>query len=293
MTLTGAAKLAGVVGWPIAHSLSPRLHGRWLAEYGIDGAFVPLAIRREDFAVALHGLRLAGFTGVNVTVPHKEAAFAIAHTSDAAAEAAGAANLLLFGADGRIAAHNTDSAGLTESLIDGLGATALQGQTAVLLGAGGAARAAILSLDALGAHKVWILARVRKRAEDLAYVLRSHVKANLAPGGLDDWAAAAGDANLLVNATSAGMKGNPPLALALDPLPKTASVCDLIYNPLETALLRQAQGPRSKNHRWPGHAAAPGGPGLRGFFRREADGNAGLAPDARTGARRWPLANLR
>ena len=95
MTLTGKAKLAGIIGWPVSHSLSPVLHGYWLEEYGIDGAMVPLAARREDFAAVIDGVRRAGFKGVNVTVPHKEAAFAISHRLDAAARAAGAANLLV------------------------------------------------------------------------------------------------------------------------------------------------------------------------------------------------------
>ncbi len=94
--LTGAGKVAGVVGWPIVHSLSPVLHGYWLNEMGVDGALVPLAVRREEFARVILGLQLAGFRGVNVTVPHKEAAFALAHVADEAAQAAGAANLLVF-----------------------------------------------------------------------------------------------------------------------------------------------------------------------------------------------------
>ena len=136
MTISGSAKLAGVMGWPVSHSLSPRLHGYWLSEYGIDGAFVPLAVKREDFSYALRGLRLSGFCGVNVTVPHKEAAFAIAHDCDEEASAAGAANLLLFGSDGRYEARNTDGAGLVASLTDSVGAGAVIGKPAVVLGAG-------------------------------------------------------------------------------------------------------------------------------------------------------------
>ena len=114
--MTGAGKVAGVIGWPVAHSLSPVLHGYWLNEYQVDGALVPLAVRRQDFARVMVGLRCAGFTGVNVTVPHKEAAFALTDTADAAARAAGAANLLIFHADGRIEGRNTDTIGLYENL---------------------------------------------------------------------------------------------------------------------------------------------------------------------------------
>ena len=142
--LTGAGKIAGVMGWPIAHSLSPVLHGYWLDELKIDGALVPLAVPRVDFARVVGGLQRAGFRGVNVTVPHKEAAFALAHSCDAAAKAAGAANLLVFHRDGRIEGRNTDTTGLTESVRETMGS--LQGGTIVLLGAGGAARGAVLSL---------------------------------------------------------------------------------------------------------------------------------------------------
>ena len=120
MSLTGKAKLAGIIGWPVMHSLSPVLHGHWLAEYGIDGAMVPLAAHREDFTAVIDGVRRAGFAGVNVTVPHKESAFAIAHSVDAAAKAAGAVNLLVF-RDGKMEGRNTDSLGLAESLREEIG----------------------------------------------------------------------------------------------------------------------------------------------------------------------------
>src|SRR5436305_13047689 len=106
MSLTGKAKLAGIIGWPVIHSLSPVLHGHWLAEHGIDGAMVPLAATREDFTGVINGARRAGFKGVNVTVPNKEAAFAIAHSVDGEANEAGAANHLMF-ADGKLIGRNT------------------------------------------------------------------------------------------------------------------------------------------------------------------------------------------
>ncbi|HTC84022.1 MAG TPA: hypothetical protein VK683_06685, partial [Rhizomicrobium sp.] len=109
MNITGAGKVAGVMGWPIAHSLSPILHGYWIREKKVDGAVVPLAVRPEDFATVLMALRKAGFRGVNVTVPHKEAAFALADICDPPARAAGAVNLLVFGEDGRLEGRNTDA----------------------------------------------------------------------------------------------------------------------------------------------------------------------------------------
>jgi shikimate dehydrogenase len=237
MTLSGKAKLAGIIGWPVNHSLSPVLHGYWLAEYGIDGAMIPLAARVEDFAVVIDGVRRAGFRGVNVTVPHKEAAFAIAHRADQAARSAGAANLLIFH-DREIEARNSDSIGLAESLRENIGA--LQGASAVLLGAGGAARGAILALEMLGAGKIHLLNRDSRRAGILAASLAPQVKAAIEPGALGDWSAVASGAALLVNSTSAGMGANPPLDIDLSLLPQSAAVCDIVYNPLETKLLKDA-----------------------------------------------------
>jgi shikimate dehydrogenase len=237
MSLTGKGKVAGIVGWPVTHSLSPVLHGHWLKEYEIDGAMVPLAARPEDFAAVIDGIRRAGFKGVNVTVPHKEAAFSLSHRLDAAAQAAGAANLLVFhGAE--IQGRNTDSYGLAESLRENIGS--LAGKSVVLLGAGGAARGAVLALEMLGAASIHLLNRDAKRALSLAESLAPQVKAAVRPGGLDDWSRVAGEAALLVNSTSAGMANNPPLAIDLALLSQSAAVCDIVYNPLETKLLKDA-----------------------------------------------------
>ena len=241
MSISGKAKLAGVIGWPVTHSLSPRLHSYWLAAHAIDGAYVPLPVAKEDFAQVIGALRRMGFVGVNVTVPHKEAAFALAHDLDASALAAGAVNLLLFREDGRIEGRNTDAGGLAASLQEALGKNALTGKSAVLLGAGGAARAAVLALADSGAREIRIVTRDAKRGETLSRELSSKIKTPLKTFAWDRWADAAKDASLLVNATSAGMTGAQALDLALDPLPVNAAVCDLVYNPLETDLLRRAQ----------------------------------------------------
>ena len=231
---------AGVMGWPARQSLSPRLHSFWLNEHGIDGAFVPLPTRPEDFSAALRGLRLSGFCGVNVTVPHKEAAFALADRLDPLARVAGAVNLLVFG-DGGTEGFNTDVFGLAASLMGTLGDATLTGKPTVLLGAGGASRAAVLALDSLGASEIRILNRHRGRGEALASALAPVVKAKLTATGLEDWSKTARDAALVVNATSAGMKGTPPLDLDIEVLPKDAAVCDIVYNPLETDLLKRAR----------------------------------------------------
>lgn len=234
--ISGKARCAGVVGWPVAHSLSPRLHNHWLGANGIDGAYLPLPIPQESLALVLKGLRQAGFKGVNLTIPHKEAAFALAHRLDDSARAAGAVNLLVFHEDGTLEGRNTDAEGLAESLK--AAKVALNGAPAVLLGAGGAARAAILALDKIGAGEIRIVNRHADRAALLAAQLAPFAKAKLSAA--TDWPKAAAGAKLLVNATSAGMKGQPALDLPLDPLPEDAAVCDLVYNPLQTGLLARA-----------------------------------------------------
>jgi shikimate dehydrogenase len=248
MTLTGAGKIAGVIGWPIVHSVSPTLHGYWLQEENVNGALVPLAVARENFARVIRALQLSGFRGVNVTLPHKEAAFALADHSDEAAKAAGAANLLIFHAEGRIEARNTDMVGLRESIRERLGD--LKGRTVVLLGAGGAARGAVLALNELGAARVHILNRHPDKAATLVKALKPMVAMTLDAGDLKDWPKMAGEADLLVNTTSAGMKGHPLLMLDLAGLRTSAAVLDIVYNPLETALLKDAQAR--------GHAAIDG-----------------------------------
>ena len=263
MSLTGKGRIAGIVGWPVRHSVSPVLHGHWLAEHGIDGAMVPLAARVEDFALVIDAVHRAGFVGVNVTVPHKEAAFALAHDCDAPAKSAGAANLLVFHGE-RIEGRNTDALGLQESLRENIGT--LDGRSAVLLGAGGAARGAVLALAALGAGEIHILNRDAGRAKSLAAALTPMTKAKLLPGALDEWKAVAPGAALLVNSTSAGMAGHPPLAIDLVPLPQGAAVCDIVYNPLETGLLKQAASRGHKTIDGLGMLMHQAAPSFEAFF---------------------------
>jgi shikimate dehydrogenase len=230
-------KKAGIIGWPVTHSLSPVLHGYWLKEYGVGGEMLRLPTQPDQFSAEIERVRGLGFAGVNVTVPHKEAAFELAQTRDRAAEICGAVNLLVFGKDG-IQGRNTDHVGLHQSLKENLGE--LAGKTVVLLGAGGAARGALLALDELGAAQIHILNRHHARADSLAHALALNITAKLLPGPLESWAALAPQASLLLNTTSAGMAGTPPLSLDLTGLPRGAAVCDIVYNPLETQLLKDA-----------------------------------------------------
>jgi shikimate dehydrogenase len=241
MSLTGAARIAAIMGWPVAQAFSPRLHGFWLNELGIDGALVPLAVRPEDFSIVVCGLLKAGFRGSSVTIPHKEAAFALCHVTDLAARAAGAVNLLIFHDDGRIEGRNTDATGLAAALREKLGDGVVRGKRAVVLGAGGAARAAIVALHELGAGEIHILNRTRARADQVASALAGQVRPKLVVHDDGDWAGAAKGAALVVHTTSAGMKGEPSLAIDLGALPKDAAICDIVYNPLETPLLARAR----------------------------------------------------
>jgi shikimate dehydrogenase len=236
----GPMSLAGVVGFPVTHSLSPLLHRFWLREYSLPGAYVALATRRADFSKAMDGLRAAGFAGVNVTVPHKEAAYALCGQADETARLAGSVNLMLF-RGGVFEGRNTDVEGLAASLEEGLGRGSLVGKTILILGAGGGARAAVFAAARLLAGEIRIASRNDTSAAALSTLLQPHIAARLAPVAWRDKIEFARHADLLVNATSAGMRGMVPLGMTVDSLAAHAAVCDIVYNPLETDLLRAAK----------------------------------------------------
>jgi shikimate dehydrogenase len=270
MSASGAAKLAGIVGWPVAQSFSPRLHGYWLNELGIDGLYFPLPVRPEDLSIVIRGVMKAGLKGVNVTIPHKEAAFALCHDCNLAAKIAGAANLLIFHDDGRIEGRNTDAAGFAGSLREHLGNDALRGKPVVVLGAGGAARAVAVALHDLGAGEIRIVNRNRTRAEQLGAALSPHIAPKIQIFEHADWAIAAKDAALAVNATSAGMKGARSLDVPLDVLPKDAWICDIVYNPLETDLLKRARKAGFRTIDGLGMLMHQGVPAFAAFYGGEA-----------------------
>lgn len=235
--LTGKARVAGVLGWPVSHSRSPRLHGFWLREHGIDGAYVPLPCRPEDFAAAVRALPRLGFAGANVTVPHKEAALAACDEVTPLARRIGAVNTLVCRPDGSLFGDNTDGFGFLENLRAGCPGWTPQAGPAVVLGAGGAARAVVAALLDAGCPGVLITNRTRERAAELAADLGGGV-------GVVAWeerAEALSGAALLVNTTTLGMTGAPPLDMALDALPASALVTDIVYAPLETGLLQAAR----------------------------------------------------
>lgn len=237
MSLTGKARIAGVMGWPVGHSRSPRLHGFWLKRYGIDGAYIPMAVKPEHAAEAMRALPKLGFAGCNVTVPHKETALAVADSVDAFARRIGAVNTLVVGADGSIAGSNTDAPGFLANLMQEAPAWQPRRAAAVVLGAGGAGRAVAAALVDAGAPEVRVVNRNLARAETLAREIGGPIKVM----GWADRAAALGDAGLLVNTTTLGMTGQAALDIALDALPREALVNDIVYAPLETELLRRAR----------------------------------------------------
>ena len=237
MILSGKTIIAGVLGWPIGHSLSPRLHSYWLESLSIDGVYLPLDVSPEDFEQAVRALPRLGFAGANVTAPHKEAALAAVDTNDNNALRIGAVNTIVCKADGTLYGSNTDGYGFLENLSAGcLQWTADQG-SAVVLGAGGAARAVVGALVDSGVPEVRLVNRTRSRAEALARDIGGVIS-------VIDWkdlAQALRNAALLVNTTKLGMKGSPPLTVDLAPLPSNAVVTDIVYTPIVTELLRQAR----------------------------------------------------
>jgi shikimate dehydrogenase len=230
--LSGHARLAGVLGWPVSHSRSPRLHGHWLATHGIDGAYVPLPVHPDRFADAVRALADLGFRGANVTIPHKQAAFAVCDQVDATARRAGAVNTLVF-RDGRIQGSNTDGFGFLESVRAGTPGWQPAAGPAVLFGAGGAARAIAAALVDAGCPRVTLVNRSHDRAEQLARDLGG-------PIAVEDHPPLA-EAALVVNTTSLGMQGQPALRVDLAALSAVAVVTDIVYVPLETPLLAAAR----------------------------------------------------
>ncbi len=239
--LSGTTRLAGIIGWPVAHSRSPRLHGFWLDRHGIDGAYMPLPVRPENLVAAVGSLRDLGFRGGNVTIPHKEAVVAACDVLEPSAERAGAVNTLIFGEDGTITGANTDGSGFVAGLAQHVPSFSPADGPAVLLGAGGGARAVAAALLDAGCPEVVLVNRTRARAEALAATLGKGVT-------MGDWGetAALGRAALLVNTTSLGMKGQGRLDLALEALAPGAVVADIVYVPRITALLDRAA---SRGHR--------------------------------------------
>ena len=229
--------LAGIIGWPVSHSRSPGIHNHWIKKYGLTGAYVPLPVAPGTLDQAIPGLKALGFRGCNITLPHKVDALKLVDEVDALARRMGAMNTIVVQPDGSLKGFNHDGFGYIQSLLDAQPDWRADAGPITVLGAGGAARAVVLSLADCGAKEIRLLNRTDAKAGALAAEFGSPVKAV-------PWAdrhAALADAALLVNTTSQGMHGQPALELDLATLPKHTLVSDVIYVPLETPLLTAAR----------------------------------------------------
>jgi shikimate dehydrogenase len=236
MKITGRTRLAGVMGWPVAHSRSPLLHGFWLDQTGINGAYLPLAVRPEHIGEALRALPVLGFRGCNLTIPHKQAALSLVDRVEPLARRIGAVNTIIVAPDGTLEARNTDVFGFRENLREAVPDWHPAAGPAVILGAGGSARAVVAALSDSGVAEIRIVNRTLKRAEELARDLSSPAT-RITVYSWKEAGFVQHDAGLLVNTTSLGMTGEPPLTLDLSALPLHAPVVDIVYVPLETGLL--------------------------------------------------------
>jgi shikimate dehydrogenase len=229
--------LAGVIGHPVAHSRSPALHGYWLKRYGLQGHYIPIDIAPLDLAELVRTLPRLGFVGLNVTIPHKEAMIQISDIVTDRAALIGAANTLIFRKDGKIHADNTDGSGFVANLRQNAPHWVPGSGPAVVLGAGGAARAVVAALIEIGVPEIRLANRTRARAD----ALRSDFGAKV---HVHEWVQAANlldDAATVVNTTSLGMTGKPDLRVPLDRLNPQALVTDLVYTPLKTQFLIEAE----------------------------------------------------
>ena len=264
--------LAGVMGWPVMQSRSPKLHNYWFERYGLAGTYVPLAIQPEGLEKALRALPALGFAGCNLTIPHKEQALRIVDHADARARRIGAISCVTVNPDGSLTGTNNDWYGFVENLREAFPGWRADAGPAVVMGAGGASRAVVDALIHEGAKEIRLINRTRARAESLAAALGGPVSVL----GWDERHKALEGAALLVNTTSQGMVGNLPLDLSLDALPRTADVCDIIYIPGETPLLKAARERGARTVNGLGMLLHQGRPAWRSWFDREVEVTAEL-----------------
>ena len=235
------APRAGVAGWPVEHSRSPTIHRYWLRELGISGSYEKFAVRPGEFRQFAARIGEDGLVGANVTAPHKEAAFSACDRRTPVAETLGAVNTL-WRQDGRLMGDNTDVAGFLANMDEGAPGWAERRSLALVIGAGGAARAIVYALISRGFERIAVVNRTQERAEALA----AHFCGPARAASWADLTTQLAEADLLVNASSLGMVGQPPLAVDVSLVPRGAVVADAVYVPLRTPLIEAA---RARGHR--------------------------------------------
>ncbi len=229
--------LAGVIGNPIAHSKSPKLHNYWLSKYKINGFYIPFSVTTEKLETSIRSLMELGFSGVNVTIPHKTNVLSFADSITDRAALIGAANTLYFSKSGKIHADNTDGYGFIQNIIDEIPEYDFYDKTALIYGAGGSARAIASALLSNGVKEVGITNRTRSKAQIISENLGAKVS-------VVDWRAAPDTitkVDIIINATSMGMVGQPDFSQPISRAKKTALVVDIVYNPLVTELIKEAK----------------------------------------------------
>ncbi len=235
MKKTGNQK-ACVIGWPIKHSRSPLIHGFWLEKYGVSGSYEKIAVAPENLSQFLKDMSKNGFQGCNVTIPHKEKVFKEVFVNDVLTKRIGAVNTV-FTEGGELLGLNTDGYGFISNLKSGVKSWNSAGKSAMIIGAGGAARAIIAILLEDGVERIDLVNRTPSRASALAKEFGDRVHAY----GFDEMSSCLRKADLLINTTSLGMTGQPPLEISLESLSSLSVVTDIVYDPLETDLLKQAK----------------------------------------------------
>ena len=260
-----AVYLAGVIGNPIAHSKSPRLHNYWLSKYKINGFYIPFSVTTEKLETSIRSLMELGFSGVNVTIPHKTNVLSFADSITDRAALIGAANTLYFSKSGKIHADNTDGYGFIQNIIDEIPEYDFYDKTALIYGAGGSARAIASALLSNGVKEVGITNRTRSKAQIISENLGAKVS-------VVDWRAAPDTitkVDIIINATSMGMVGQPDFSQPISRAKKTALVVDIVYNPLITGLIKEAKKMKLKTVGGIGMLINQAVPGFEHWFQKK------------------------
>ena len=263
-TIDTAPYLAGVIGHPISHSKSPKLHNYWLTKYDINGFYIPFSVTTENLHNSLKSLMDLGFNGVNVTIPHKTNVLTFADTITDRAALIGAANTLYFSKGGKIHADNTDGYGFIQNIVDEIPDFDFYDKTAIIYGAGGSARAIASALISNGIREVGITNRTRSKAQIISENLGAKVS-------VMDWRTAPetiGEADIIINATSMGMVGQPEFSQPISRARKTALVVDIVYNPTITNLIKEAQQLKLKTIGGIGMLINQAVPGFEHWFQK-------------------------